>query len=405
MVLQSCSVLLSGLRVSIEVSKALPVVSGGACYPHNFQDMDQELIKKYLRNGCTEDELRAVIEWFKFSADTSEGRDVLLQLWDQISEDADNREDDIRDRILDKIHHRINLKQADELIALSGNDVISFRRRKQIPGVLSKIAAMICIPVFLFGLYTSWRYLSVGSETIAESKVLYEVRSSADAITKVELADGTVVWLNHKSRLRYPARFDSDIRKVELSGEGYFDVAHNPDVPFVINAGMINIIAHGTEFNVCSYPDDDKTEATLVEGEIEIESSVDGSSRTESLALHPSERAVYDRNNRTVASHMIVDDRYYAWKNGRLVFKNEPMGDVIKKLSRWFNVDIEIKDPSLYDLTYTATFVNETLPQVMELLAIATPIHYSISSRGKLDNDTYTKRKVVLTAGPKRFDR
>ena len=73
------------------------------------------------------------------------------------------------------------------------------------------------------------------------------------------------------------------------------------------------------------------------------------------------------------------------------------MGEVVKKLSRWFNVDIQIKDPELLDLTYTATFVHETLPQVMELMALVSPVSYSISDREEISDGTFARRKIVLT--------
>ena len=92
----------------------------------------------------------------------------------------------------------------------------------------------------------------------------------------------------------------------------------------------------------------------------------------------------------------IADDRYFSWKDGKLVFKKEPMGEVVKKLSRWFNVDIQIKDPELLELTYTATFVHETLPQVMELLTLVSPVSYSISNRKEISDGTIYKKKNHL---------
>jgi ferric-dicitrate binding protein FerR (iron transport regulator) len=176
-------------------------------------------------------------------------------------------------------------------------------------------------------------------------------------------------------------------------------------MPFIVSTETIDVIAHGTEFNVCAYPDDDRIEAMLVYGSIEIQ-RLDAEARgRKGVYLRTNERVIYDRLNNEMTSHMVEDDRYYAWKNGKLVLENEPMDEVVKKLSRWFNVDIEIKDPILNDLTYTATFVDEKLSQVMELLAIATPLNYSITNREKSDDETYSKRKVVLTSNTKQYVR
>lgn len=359
------------------------------------------LLSKYMEDSCTNDELNTIIEWFKHSAGTSEGRDILFRLLDEMPQDSAEKEEDRLDRILETIRHRIDMKQSEEQVEQAGNEAARVGHRKHVIGILSKIAAAIFIPVFLFGLYTSAKYLSDSGEMSEASTTYYEVYSAADAITKVELADGTTVWLNHKSRLRYPARFEGDNRNVELTGEGYFDVVHNPDRPFIVSTETMDVIAHGTEFNVCAYPDDDRIEAMLVYGSIEIQRSVSGSKGREVASLKPSERIVYDKLSDEITSHLVDDDRYYSWKYGKLVFENEPMDEVVKKLSRWFNVDITIEDPELNELTYTATFIDETLTQVMELLALATPIKYSITAREKSADDTFSKRRVVMTAKTK----
>ena len=78
------------------------------------------------------------------------------------------------------------------------------------------------------------------------------------------------------------------------------------------------------------------------------------------------------------------------------MFNKEPIDEVVKKLDRWFNVDIQVKDPELLEFTYTGTFVNETLPQVMELISLVSPVSYSISNREVLGDGTFTKRKIIM---------
>jgi ferric-dicitrate binding protein FerR (iron transport regulator) len=113
--------------------------------------------------------------------------------------------------------------------------------------------------------------------------------------------------------------------------------------------------------------------------------------------LKPSDLAIYQRRDKEINIRTIDDERYYSWKDGKLIFKKEPLGEVVKKLNRWFNVDIQIKDPELLDLTYTGTFVNETLSQVMELIALISPISYSISDRKEISSGTFSKRKIILS--------
>jgi ferric-dicitrate binding protein FerR (iron transport regulator) len=243
----------------------------------------------------------------------------------------------------------------------------------------------------------SFKYQSTRHDQISVNQAYNEVFSSVDAITKVTLPDGSNVWLNHSSTLKYPAMFQGDSRMVELTGEGYFEVAHNPKIPFIVKAGKIQVIAKGTIFNIMAYPDEDKIETSLINGSIELEWTEPDGKQIPLLKMMPTDLAIFQKFNNEISTRSIDDDRYFSWKEGKLVFNKEPIGEVVKKLSRWFNCDIQVKDPELLDLTYTATFVNETLPQVMELLTRVTPINYSMSNRKEISDGTFTKRKVLLS--------
>jgi ferric-dicitrate binding protein FerR (iron transport regulator) len=243
----------------------------------------------------------------------------------------------------------------------------------------------------------SFKYQSVRHGQISVNQAYNEIFSSVDAITKVSLPDGSNVWLNHSSTLKYPAMFQGDYRMVELSGEGYFEVAHNSKIPFIVKAGDIKIKALGTAFNVLAYTDDDKIKISLINGEVVLLEAEQDEKGIPLLKMKPNNLAIFQKSNNEINTRKINDDRDFSWKDGKLIFNKEPMGEVVKKLSRWFNVDIQIKDPELCNLTFTATFINETLPQVMALLSLVTPIDYSISNREKISVGTFTKRKVILS--------
>jgi ferric-dicitrate binding protein FerR (iron transport regulator) len=190
--------------------------------------------------------------------------------------------------------------------------------------------------------------------------------------------------------------FQGNFRKVELIGEGYFEVAHNPKIPFIVNAGGIEVKALGTAFNIMAYPDEDKVETSLISGHVELQQTEPDGKVIYLLEMKPTDLAIFHKGDNKINTRTINDDRYFSWKEGKLVFNKEPLGEVIKKLSRWFNVDIQIKDPELLELTYTATFVNETLPQVIELISLVSPIDYSISNRKEISPGTFSKRKVTI---------
>jgi ferric-dicitrate binding protein FerR (iron transport regulator) len=358
--------------------------------------MNKDLLKKYCSNSCTEEELAYVLEWFKKSAGTSEGKLLLLNIWDELPEENGILQTDF-DHLLGRIHHEINLTQSKKLLQISDQNLIKYKRRKNFINVLSRAAAILMLPVLGFGLYMSVKYQSARFGQASVNQTYNEVLSSVDAITKVSLPDGTIVWLNHSSTLKYPAVFQGDLRTVELTGEGYFEVAHNPKIPFIIKAGEIEVIARGTTFNIMAYPDEDKIEISLINGHVELQRTTSDGKQVPLLKMKPTDLAIFQKFNNEISTRTICDDRYFSWKEGKLVFNKEPIGEVVKKLSRWFNCDIRVKDPELLDLTYTGTFVNETLPQVMELLALVSPVRYSISDRKEISSGTFTKRKIILS--------
>ena len=252
------------------------------------------------------------------------------------------------------------------------------------------------LPVLGFGLFMSVKYQSVRNGQVSVNQAYNEICSSVDAITKVTLPDGSSVWLNHSSSLKYPTMFHGNSRTVELIGEGYFEVAHNTEKPFIVTAGAIDIKALGTTFNVMAYPEEDRIETSLIEGCVELQREGPYVKLIPLVKMRPTDLAIFQKSNNVFTVRTISDDRYFSWKEGNIVFNKEPIGEVAKKLSRWFNVEIQINDPRLNELTYTGTFVDETLPQVMELMAMISPVSYTISDRKEISQGTFSNRTVVL---------
>jgi transmembrane sensor len=358
--------------------------------------MNKELLIKYCNNNCTEEELKSVLAWFEDSAGTPEGKSLLFKMWEDGSGEDDNPDIDF-DLLLDRIHHEVNLTQSKKLLHLSDQDLIKYKRKENFLKTLVRGAAMLLLPALGFGLYMSVKYQTARNGQASVNQTYNEVFSSVDAITKVSLPDGSNVWLNHSSSLRYPAVFQGGFRNVELKGEGYFEVTHNSKVPFVVSVEKIQIIALGTTFNVMAYPDENRIETSLISGKVDIKKSGKDKKTVTIYSMKPTDMTIYNKESDEVLTKTIVDDRYFSWKDGRLIFTAEPMEDVVKKLSRWFNVDIEIKDPELKGLTLTATFVHETLPQVMELLSFVSPVSYTILDRKINTDGNFSRRKIILS--------
>jgi len=358
--------------------------------------MDKELLEKYFSNSCTEEELRSVLAWFEESADTTEGKALLYKIWEDLP-DEDLSSKIHFDLLLDKIHHEINLTQSKVPISKEDRNIIRLKSIENIMKLLNRAAAILLLPILSYGLIMTFKYNSTKHSQVAVNHAFNEVISSIDAISKVTLPDGSIVWLNHNSSLRYPAVFNGKNRIVELIGEGYFEVVHNSKIPFIVNAKGIQIKAIGTTFNIMAYPDEDRVETSLINGLVELQRTETNGKLIHLVKMRPTELAIFQKGNNEISIRTINDDRYFSWKDGKLVFNKESIGEVIKKLSRWYNVDIQLKDPELLELTYTGTFTQETLVQVMELLAMVSPINYTISDRQLIGPGTFSKRKITLS--------
>lgn len=357
--------------------------------------MNKILIEKYLKNKCSQEELDSVLSWLGDSTFTYDVKDILYRVWAELPSDDSGKMTDF-DALLAKVHHKINIRESEELLEKADYNLIRFRRKEYVIKFFRNAAALLIFPILGAGLFLCAKYYTSRSVQKMTSLAYNEVFSSVDAITRITLPDGSVAWLNHRSSLRYPAIFEGNSRHVELEGEGYFEAAHNEKIPFVVNAGDILVVAHGTTFNVMAYPDENKIETSLISGSVELRRSLPSGKTETFYKMNPRDLSVYDKDNKQLATRSVNDERYYCWKDGKLIFTKEPLEEVVRKLGRWFNVDIKIEDPKLCDLTLTATFINETLPQVMELLAQVIPVDYSISERNKIDTDTFSKRTVIL---------
>lgn len=357
--------------------------------------MDKELLKKYLNNSCNQEELKIVLEWFKESGRSQECKELLSNFWEDFKCSDEDKGSNL-DRILDTIHHKINISATKELLEKADDDIFKYKKKENLIIRLSKIAAFLVIPLLGYGLYISTKYFGTKQSQISANQSYNEIFSSEDAITKVTLPDGSMVWLNHSSTLKYPPVFTGKTRSVELFGEGYFEVKSNPKVPFIVKTEEIETKALGTKFNIMAYPEEERIEVSLINGHVEIMHLEPNGSIITLKSMKPTDLSVYWKERNELVTRTIKDDRYFSWKDGKLIFEKEPIGEVAKKLSRWFNVDIQINDPELYELTYTGTFIHETLPQVMELLSLVSPIRYSISDRQVIDSGMFTKRKVIL---------
>lgn len=179
---------------------------------------------------------------------------------------------------------------------------------------------------------------------------------------QVELSDGTRVWLNAESELTFPTQFTDSIREVTLRGEAYFEVHSDASHPFVVRTDLLSVRVLGTSFNLTTYDDDPTVETTLISGSLKVIRD-----RVETL-LRPGMQARLDKQTNTMTTHEVYAESYAAWAHRMFSFFNEPIPSICRKLSRWYDVEIDASDPALNGILYSGMIERaETLNEIAEL--------------------------------------
>lgn len=259
--------------------------------------------------------------------------------------------------------------------------------------ILQRVAAILMLPLLV---YSGFLTIQNQSRNNSQELVMMQTISSRQGmVTQFALPDGTKVWLNSGSQLQFSDRFSGDKREVILKGEAFFEVTKNEKQPFRVNANELKVEVLGTSFNVTNFDGDTQSEVVLVTGKVALSSEKDQIVKEYGNIL-PGHRAVYKKENQEVITKEVDVEKYIAWRDGNLIFQDDSMEDVVKRLSRWFNVEIIINDPEINKYIYKATFRNENLVQVLNLLKLSAPIDYRITDRKALENGDFTKQKVYL---------
>ncbi|RZK78521.1 MAG: FecR family protein, partial [Pedobacter sp.] len=210
----------------------------------------------------------------------------------------------------------------------------------------------------------------------ANAKIVYNtLRTPKGGQYQVVLTDGTRVWLNAASSITFPTVFSGSERIVEASGEAYFEVAKNPKKPFkVISKGHV-ITVLGTHFNLYAYAEDPYVKTTLLEGSVQV------SAHYESVIIKPGQQSTYDVNNQKLSTRTINAEGAIAWKEGYFEFNNEDLPTIMKKLSRWYDIDVQ------YDKTFVNQRFNgsvsrfEDAAKVLKMLEYTGTVHFKINGR------------------------
>jgi transmembrane sensor len=233
---------------------------------------------------------------------------------------------------------------------------------------------------------------------IAGKTSLRQMASASITVTTNEgekahlmLADSTEVILNSGSTLQYNRFYNIKDRNVKFTGEAFFDVRTNPEKPFVVQLDQMNISATGTRFNILSFGNEDRVETTLEKGAITVSIK-----DKEPVKLKSGQQVVYFVKSKQVLVREVATDTYTSWKENKLRFNDTPFAEVLRRIGRKYNVVFEITNRDLLNLKYTATFIDEPVEKVMQMLSAVSPITYKIYNRTTVDDKQYLKPRIVV---------
>jgi transmembrane sensor len=286
---------------------------------------------------------------------------------------------------------------------------------------LLRFAATIAI---LLSVSLAFLYFWKGQQFTSGIEEFYEIEAPYGSKTSIRLPDGSRIMLNAGSKLTYSKDFGFRSREILLEGEAYFNVEKHR-FPMVVNTSHIAVKVLGTEFNIKSYPDEDYIETTLVEGSIKILSLAEPD--TPVIMLQPNERIVYHKPRHEMQERAFIADNYLSdsipaiapaepikpfrlarnvdvsttvsWKDGKYIFRGESLENLAVILSRRFDVSITFEDEDVKNYTYSGTIGDFPIEQVLDALALTSPITYRIKEKNvflSLDPRSANKYRRVI---------
>ncbi|MDO9340972.1 MAG: DUF4974 domain-containing protein [Bacteroidales bacterium] len=253
--------------------------------------------------------------------------------------------------------------------------------------ILIAAATVACL-VALGGL-SLWIAGKKSFQQIAAASTIVSTHEGEKA--RIFLADSTEIILNSESKLQYAGNYNIKDRIVKFTGEAFFDVTTNPEKPFVVQLDQMRISATGTRFNIFSFGNEDRVETTLEEGAITV--SIKGK---EPINVKSGQQVVYFVRTEKVLVRDVAIDTYTSWKENKLRFNDTPFEEVLRRIGRKYNVKFEITNRDLLNLKYTATFIDESIEEVMQMLKTVSPVTYKIYNRTTVNDKQYLKPRIVV---------
>ncbi|MEX0660584.1 MAG: FecR domain-containing protein [Balneolaceae bacterium] len=326
--------------------------------------MNSKIVKKFFNNQATPEETQDVLDWFE----TAEGKQYLKERLDVDAGLMDRRE--LRDmvpelksdKLFDSIKYDIRRK----------NNVFSIRRNDWLGYTVKAAASILVILTASFFAITQQRYEA--EQVVEIEPIIFQTEEEQNR--EIKLGDGTMVRLNSNSTLIVSNDFMNGDREVTLTGEGYFDVAHDTEHPFVIRANRSTIEVLGTAFNVRSLSHQDNDQVAVVDGKVSFKNASLASAEQIAVILSKGQYGYLDNTEGTIEVDEIAVDNYLAWRSGELIFEDLTLGQVCVQLNRLYSIECSYKDEEIKNFHLTANFSDESLEKTLSVIGLSLDLEF-----------------------------
>jgi hypothetical protein len=349
---------------------------------------DEEKIDNFFRGKHSDEDESYLYDVICDNNHEKNLKHLLSRQFDELISRDDNNLKDM-DHILYRLHYEMNMKHAGKKGYIFDN-VIKWTLR---------IAAILFLPlIMLFTLQTS-RIVTIKKVANLNKETWIEIKAPAWTRAQFSRPDGTTGWLNSNSSIKYNGDFNSD-RQVTLTGEALFDVYKDINRPFVVNTSEVILKVLGTKFNIASYENERNVEVVLEEGKLIFNDK----DFEREYTMKPNDMVIYDKTLKVFSTEVVQPNKYLSWTEGKLVFRNDPLDVITRRMERWYNIDIEVNVRLEEDLRLRATFIDDNLEEVLDLLKRSLPIDYKILNGNLKPDETHARKKVILFSRKDHFN-
>jgi len=335
---------------------------------------DWQLLARYLSGECTERDKEKIEEWLRSDSENKSFLEFMENVWK--TPEADYKESDV-EQLWMKVAEKSGItsdarenKNVKESIELPDRKKL-FTRIQIRSSHIFRYAAVFFLLVSLPYFYIKFIHpLTQNPSQLDMDEIAVEKGRQA----KITLSDGTNIVLDAGSVFSYPREFNGEAREVFLNGEGYFEVAHNAEKPFIVHANNAVIKVLGTKFNVRAWGKNKKVEVAVSEGKVSLRS--EEITEEDAVIITVGKMSILPENEYPLSPYSVDVERHLSWQNKEIVFNDTPLYEILDQLERWYDLRFILSDTAIASDHLTVHIQNKPVTDILELISVLTDLKY-----------------------------